>query len=255
MPPVEKPWFRMYASILTDHKVQALKGDALGWLNLLAVASVRKPRGTLPDREECAFQLRMSQQLANKLIERLIAVKLVDDGPDGMRVHNWGDWQKERDVAPAKREDNHANVTLSAIDNHANVTDTVRKITLDQIRGEEEKNRTEQRQRRADPIDDVVADFAAFGATNAGTVRAIEEAIEDFSLEWVKRAVSEARGSGAEGAVPWNYCLRTLERWKIQGGPDEPRKDTRAQSRSADASEPASGAFSELDRFLAGSKA
>lgn len=143
MPPIEKPWFRMYASILTDHKVQSLKGDALGWLNLLAVASVRKPRGTLPDRQECAFQLRMSQPTANKLIERLMAAKLVDEGPEGLRIHNWGDWQKERDVTPSKRDDNHAN----GDDGHANVTDTVRKITLDQSRAEQkrkEQSRAEQ---------------------------------------------------------------------------------------------------------------
>lgn len=75
-------------------------------------------------------------------------------------------------------------------------------------------------------LDAIAADFAAFGLVNSGTARAIEESVADFDLDVVDLAVKRARSSGYEGKPPWSYVESILERWKKQGGPDEP-KETR----------------------------
>lgn len=73
------------------------------------------------------------------------------------------------------------------------------------------------------PADEAAAVFASFGTVTSGTVRAINEDVEDFSAEWVLLAVKQASRSAFEGQPGWNYVHSILERWKVQGGPDEPR--------------------------------
>jgi hypothetical protein len=72
-----------------------------------------------------------------------------------------------------------------------------------------------------DPVSQLGIDFATFGSVSAGTPQAIEYAVEDYSLEWVQKAVRKASGSNFDDRPPWAYVESMLERWKAQGGPDE----------------------------------
>ena len=84
--------------------------------------------------------------------------------------------------------------------------------------------------------DRLTADFAAFGAVHAGTVRAIDYAVEDYGLDLCQRAVRAAAGSALGGGdhPPWSFVEKILERWRRQGGPDD--------ERSADDGKPATAA-------------
>lgn len=88
----------------------------------------------------------------------------------------------------------------------------------------QEKRKTPH-ERRRDPVEQVLVDFGPVGAMNAATPQDIEYDIEEFTLEWVQKAVAKARGSG-KSELPWNYCHSTLEDWRRNGFPDdaEPRQ-------------------------------
>lgn len=94
-----------------------------------------------------------------------------------------------------------------------------------------------------DPIDQIAADFAAFGKATAGTPRAIEEAVQDYGQEWTALAVRRASGAGFDGEPPWSYVEQQLRRWKKQGHPDEVEIDAGNQmARGANGAAQARGA-------------
>jgi hypothetical protein len=83
-------WFRFYAEVVNDAKVQRLSPTLFKtWVNLLCLAS-SQPRGRLPTIDDIAFQLRLSVQDAGQQLDELILAGLIDIGPDGVRQpHNW----------------------------------------------------------------------------------------------------------------------------------------------------------------------
>ena len=149
MPPVAKPWFRMYSSILTNRKVHNLRGnEVLGWLKLLAIANLQTPRGTLPPLEDIAFQLRLSIKAADTLLNALADEGLVEEREDKVLVmHDWNEWQAERDVNRERRDVTGANAEESSRFNHAIVTDSSR---VRHARVEREKEKEEEREREGE---------------------------------------------------------------------------------------------------------
>jgi len=137
MPPIAKPWFRFHSCTIESRKAQTLGRKEPGlyfhWINLLCLANVTRPRGTLPPVEDIAYKLRLGREKAEGIIEALIARRFIDQKGDTFEMHDWEDWQADRDVAPVNRrgkgtpssQETHANVTPSSQENHANVTHTV----------------------------------------------------------------------------------------------------------------------------------
>ena len=82
-------WFRFYAESVNDPKVQRLPAHLFKtWVNLLCLASANG--GTLPNREDIAFHLRMSDHDANSQIDELIGLGLLDIATDkNLEPHNW----------------------------------------------------------------------------------------------------------------------------------------------------------------------
>jgi hypothetical protein len=73
-----------------------------------------------------------------------------------------------------------------------------------------------------DEVGKILASFATFGTVNEYTPTCVEEAIETYTADWVKRAVKVAGTSKASGdRPPWNYVEQTLQRWKKRGEPDD----------------------------------
>src|SRR5882757_275909 len=97
------PWFRMYAEILDDPKVQRLSGDDFkGWVNLLCLAL--RNDGRLPAMEDVSFSLRRSLDDAVTLLERLRDAGLIDrlsGGADGSHdaPHSWRKRQYKSDTS------------------------------------------------------------------------------------------------------------------------------------------------------------
>jgi len=103
-------------------------------------------------------------------------------------------------------------------------------------------------------LDAVGAAFACFGKVTSGTVQAIEGDVEDFSLEWVEKAVRVAAKGGFDDKPAWSYVSSILDRWKKQGGTDDERlqatrQPARRGARSAD--DPAS-VVAGWERYAAG---
>lgn len=95
-------WFRMYSDILDDPKVQKLPPDLFkAWVNLLCLAS--RHDGVLPDMEDIAFALRLSQEVTRDIVVTLSQRGLLDD-ENGLAPHNWAERQFKSDTAEDARE-------------------------------------------------------------------------------------------------------------------------------------------------------
>lgn len=94
-------WFRLYADLLNDPKVQNLDGDLFkSWINILCIASANE--GILPPIDDIAFALRMDKNGAETVVERLHNATLIDrvnGGPNGWHYapHGWRKRQYKSD--------------------------------------------------------------------------------------------------------------------------------------------------------------
>src|SRR6476620_482552 len=94
-------WFRLYAEVLNDPKLQNLPDRLFrAWINLLCVASQNE--GILPQIEELAFLLRVKPAKANVLLEELRVVGLVDEIDGRIVPHNWKGRQYQSDNSTAR---------------------------------------------------------------------------------------------------------------------------------------------------------
>lgn len=134
-------WFRLYADVLDDPKVQKLPPELFkAWINLLCLAS--RNEGMLPPIDDIAFALRMSQDVTVTVTADLVKIGLLDDR-DGLSPHNWAERQfksdtpegaaerKRKQRAREKQQQKTDNVTECHSDSHGEVTPP-------------EQNRTEQ---------------------------------------------------------------------------------------------------------------
>jgi hypothetical protein len=92
-------WFRFYDSALDDPKVQTLEPTLFkAWVNLLCVSS--KHDGILPSVHDLAFMLRKTDKEVIRLLDQLIAARLIDDIGSGILVpHNWNGRQHRSDTS------------------------------------------------------------------------------------------------------------------------------------------------------------
>jgi len=89
-------WFRMYADVLDDPKVQRLApGLFKAWVNLLCLAS--RHDGQLPAMEDIAFALRLDENVTRDIIRDLLKCGLLEEC-DGLSPHNWRGRQFKSDA-------------------------------------------------------------------------------------------------------------------------------------------------------------
>lgn len=89
-------WFRFHADALHNPKVQRLDGDTFkSWVNLLCMAcEAGESGGALPTVADIAFTLRISEEDADALVDRLVAARLLDESEEsGLTPHNWAERQ------------------------------------------------------------------------------------------------------------------------------------------------------------------
>lgn len=120
-------WFRLYDEMLDDPKAQRLPPqDFKIWINLLCLAS--RNDGKLPCISDIAFALRISENDAVTMVERLHIAGLIDKrngGPDGFRYfpHGWEKRQYKSDNS-ADRVKKHREKRNSECNVSCNVTET-----------------------------------------------------------------------------------------------------------------------------------
>jgi hypothetical protein len=89
-------WFRVYADLVDDPKVQRLDAALFkALINLWCLASAND--GALPPIDEIAFKLRMKREKAQRVLTDLRAAGLIDDDERGARPHNWDERQFKSD--------------------------------------------------------------------------------------------------------------------------------------------------------------
>lgn len=93
-------WFRLYANIINDPKVQMLPDHLFKfWVNCLALTCEK--RGYLPEPREIAFRLHLTLTQVEDDLACLMTHRLVDTdkcaGKTVLQPHNWFNWQPKPD--------------------------------------------------------------------------------------------------------------------------------------------------------------
>ena len=92
-------WFRFYAEVLDDPKVQQLPAELFrAWVNLLCLA--KKHDGVLPSEADCAFAMRMEISAFHETFSALHEAGLMDSGvgrDKHSEPHNWTKRQYKSD--------------------------------------------------------------------------------------------------------------------------------------------------------------
>ena len=117
-------WFRFYHDAVDDPKVQRLSPKLFKhWINILCISSRNSDRGTLPNRQNIAFSLRVPESKVDQIIDALLDAGLIDKEGDSCLIHGWNSRQKRSDnVADrvAKHRASNEPVTLP----HVRATET-----------------------------------------------------------------------------------------------------------------------------------
>ncbi len=127
-------WFRMYAEVLNDPKVQKLPDDLFkSWINILCLSCMND--GFLPEIKDIAFALRTDNNGAITVVERLLNATLIDrvnGGVNGYRhaPHGWGERQYKSDSSKERVKryrERKRNVTVTPPEQNRTDTDKERK--------------------------------------------------------------------------------------------------------------------------------
>lgn len=150
MPRPARPWYRFYSETLTSRKAQKLKPNMFKhWVNLLCLANVQLERGTLPCMPDIAYALRLTEDVTADIVEELVTLLFIDPVGDGFVMHDWEEWQKDRDVAPAQRTGKR-DVSVINITETPRIQRTTRDVSV--TRGEvEEEKETDVEEEKIDP--------------------------------------------------------------------------------------------------------
>jgi hypothetical protein len=236
MPPIAKPWFRMYSDILDNEKIDHLRVPLVKvWLKLLALANVNKPRGRLPELKRIAYRLRVSQSAAAAFLAELKAAELVDREGLLWVMHDWDDWQKDSDLRLSsgrqgadelryKENGEWVNPPLkrrvSAADAPHNgggsAADTRRRVEGDK---EEDKERDREVEEETPPRRNIFVLYDQYMGRPSITAMirpALLQAEEDNSDECVTHCFEEAAKS-SDGRRSWSYVAAILKRHQAEG--------------------------------------
>lgn len=107
-------WFRMYHSILHDTKVLKLSPENRWFfVGFLAISSSNSPRGTLPDLEEIALELRVNKSKASRIVDTLTKAGFIEQvpGTTQLRVHGWDSRQFPSDDVTSRVQKHRGNVS------------------------------------------------------------------------------------------------------------------------------------------------
>jgi hypothetical protein len=120
---MSRPWLKLWTCALDKSKVMALPGDQFKvWTCLLMICERHSRDGLLPPLDDCAFMMHKGEEWLQPLVMAIVARGLIDETPDGLRMHDWLDWQtskpsdepeRVRERVQRHRENKRANETPS----------------------------------------------------------------------------------------------------------------------------------------------
>lgn len=91
-------WLRLYDDILADPKVLLL-GPELFQTWVFYLAAYKKYDGNMPDRQQIACLLRLTEEKLDDHLSRLVKARLCDVDGEIIRPHNWDKFQYKSDVS------------------------------------------------------------------------------------------------------------------------------------------------------------
>lgn len=242
MPRPAKPWWRAYSDALDNRKLQQLPpATAWQWFRLMCLANIYRPRGVLPPLADVAFRLRLSEKQAQTIIEKLVAANLIEQDSSGVYfMHDWDEWQADRDVTPSLRDVNHANVTPTSRFQNEGVA-----------RGEERRGdqtsdlREDLRGEEKAAAENGAAPSSAAGASSWDFIRALYQQnlgtldnrgrdklqgyYKTLPSEWIAAAINEAFTAQEPG---FGYFSRIMDRCVETNTPPSSLKKSHAGRRA-----------------------
>lgn len=201
-------WFRVYSRQVLQHpKFKDLSHAELGaWLDLRSAVDLLDGE-PMADRTEAVLRLRRRTKNPTRLIDRLIAVRLVDELPNGsLAIHDLGDHDKR--TPSDEPEAIRARVTKHRAKKGNDVTDAEGNdvtSTPTRARGEAEQNRgDEEADAEADPVlpglpadDDPLTIICQLLMSTAPIEdkeyrTKVDEQVRRYGKEWVTAAYRQA---------------------------------------------------------------
>lgn len=230
-------WFRFYAEVVNDPKVQKLPcEDFRAWVNLLCLAS--ENGGKIPPLNDVAFSLRMSVDAASTVLERLSSGGLIDrmsGGPDGWHYapHSWDKRQYKSDTSTAR--------VKRFRERSENVSETPPETEADTEQKKKDKT-TSYPKKSVELFDDF---WKAYPNKKAKpqALKAYAKALEKTDHATLVAAVHAQRGwrTWIDGFVPHPATWLNAERWT-----DEPESPRVAQRQNAGSSGRGDTSFADV---------
>ena len=222
-------WMKLWFDILIDPKMGTLP-DRL-WrrvIELFLLAGKNGSNGYLPDIKLMAWTLNITEKSLIRDLREIEKLGIVSS-PDGQQwiVTNFAKRNAKIDGAKRVKDfrDRQRNNPSDADDNADDNADVTNRYQEEQrYRGTEEQIKTE-----AAELKDLKPAAAAFSGKNAVIYRqvndgicevtekvqaAIDKAVDDYSVNWVRDAVGEAIRYQAN---TFGYAEKVLARWKTSG--------------------------------------
>lgn len=205
------PWFRVYAELIDNRKVQSLPDRYFRWcINLWCLAKLSN--GVLPTIADIAWRLRKPEKEASDAVNFLLSNGLLDQSEDGgLTPHDWDSHQFQSDTSTHRVRKYRSKKACNASGNvsmkqEGNVTVTVQSRT--------EQSRTEQ------SADDFFETLYARHPKKKNRVLA-EQALADALSQTPDRAALMAKIDGAHRDAcesnDWTKSdgqyAETLDRW------------------------------------------
>lgn len=240
MPRIARPWFRFYSEAADNLKLHNLPDRLVKpWLFLMCLANVNRPRGRLPAMAKVAFTLRVKEDRAEALIKSLQGVGLIDRVGSVYVMHDWDEWQAERDVAPSMRDEtaeiNHGNVTDTAQEGHARVEKSRRRNRSEKER--EQENGERRATGDGKNVFELFDDYLGGGKLTQTLRDILIDAEERFGIECIQHSIIHAAKSSPTSRS-WSFVESICLRHERQGNHSDER-DQNPNGASSSQSTPA----------------
>lgn len=214
-------WIKLYDEILDDPKMGRLSDGAFRLcINLFLMANRNEPRdGSLPDLEDIAWTLRLSNDVAQQYLAELerAGIVAIDDGE--LVVTNFEKRQaavtvndRVKQFRERKRKEQfNENATDQEHDSNEGVTESYTDT-------EEDTDIDKELQLQEGGGNGFGAVVSAYeneiGLLTKTIGEDIQTAVEDYGGEWVIEAIGVAARANKRR---WNYVNGILKRWKVEG--------------------------------------
>lgn len=146
MPRQRVPWFRCYSDILDNRKARELKPQLFKhWFMLLALANIGNPRGQLPNVQDVAFRLRVSDAEAVRVMNELHSLGFLDMSEGHYWPHDWEEWQPKSDDWLTYQQTKRNPSGTKAETKGKQIVSAVQKSGNPQVEEEREEEKEEER--------------------------------------------------------------------------------------------------------------